>query len=94
MEGSAPGRDGLLPSAHLRQPWSPVAQQTWLHRALSRGHGGHCAIERLPGQNGGGRSPSKAESLLRLDGCQGACGFPVLQWSSQAGIMMGTACVP
>lgn len=94
VEGSAPGRGGLLPSVHLRRPWSPLAQQTRLHGALSRGRGGHCATERLPGQNGGGRSLSKAQSLLRLDGCQGACGFPVLQWSSQAEIMMGTACVP
>lgn len=63
-------------------------------RSTELGPWGHWAAERLPGQNRGGHSLSKAETLLRLDGCQGAHGFPVLQWSSQAVIVMGTARVP
>lgn len=84
-------KDGLLSSAHLRWPWRPEAQQTRLHGELSWGRGGQWATERLPGQNGGGH---KEESLLRLDGCQGACGSPALQWSSQAVIGLGTARMP
>lgn len=33
----------------------------------------------------------KEGSLLRLDRCQGLCGFPVLPWSSWAVIVMITS---
>lgn len=63
-------------------------------RSTEPGPWGHWAAERLPGQNGGGHSLSKAETLLRLDGCQGAHRFPVLQWSSQAVIVMTRPACP